>query len=146
METRLTLRPGQNGTKKLVERYGERLIRVRYLYDPQTQRRLKTVELVVESVPWRPRMRHPRRRDDEIVAVRIAFSESDLRERAKRLGAVWRPAQKQNYGRSAGAMPNASASPTACQDRTPSKANTPRYMPAYFSIYRWMVASTNRCF
>ena len=94
METRLTLRPGQNGTKKLVERYGERLIRVRYLYDPQTQRRLKTVELVVESVPWRPRMRHPRRRDDEIVAVRIAFTESDLRERAKRLGAVWRPAQK----------------------------------------------------
>jgi len=28
METRLTLRPGQNGTKKLLERYGERLVRV----------------------------------------------------------------------------------------------------------------------
>jgi len=94
METRLTLRPGQNGTKKLVERYGERLVRVRYLYDPQTQRRLKTVELVVESVPWRAHTRRPRRRNDEIVAVRIAFSEADLRERAKRLGAIWRPAQK----------------------------------------------------
>jgi hypothetical protein len=94
METRLTLRPGQNGTKKLLERYGERLVRVRYLYDPQTQRRLKTVELIVESVPWHAHARRPRRRDDEIVAVRIAFSESDLRERAKRLGAVWRPAQK----------------------------------------------------
>ena len=50
METRLTLRPGQNGTKKLLERYGTRLVRVRYLYDPQAGRRLKTVELIVESI------------------------------------------------------------------------------------------------
>ena len=94
METRLTLRPGQNGTKKLVERFGERLLRVRYLYDASTGRRLKTVELIVSSAPWRPRARAARRRDDEIVAARIAFHETDLRERAKRLGAVWRPAQK----------------------------------------------------
>src|SRR5688572_32067517 len=94
METRLSLRPGQNGAKKLVERYGERLVRVRYLYDARTGRRLKTVELVIESVAWTPRARHPRRRDDEIVAVRIAFEETDLRARALRLGAPWRPAQK----------------------------------------------------
>jgi hypothetical protein len=94
METRLTLRPGQSGTKKLLERYGERLVRVRYLYDRQAGRRLQTVELIVESVAWHPRARHPRRRDDEIVGVRIAFRETELRERAKRLGAVWRPAQK----------------------------------------------------
>ena len=54
METRLTLRPGQHGTRKLVERYGERLLRVRYLYDAASGRRLKTVELIVESVPWTP--------------------------------------------------------------------------------------------
>ena len=94
MQTRLTLRPGQSGTKKLVARYGDRLIRVRYLYDEGGGRRLKTVELVVESVPWHPRSRSPRRRNDDIVAVRIAYDEVDLRERAKRLGAVWRPAQK----------------------------------------------------
>jgi hypothetical protein len=94
VETRLTLQPGQNGAKKLVERYGERLVRVRYLYDKKAARRLKTVELIVESVPWTPRPRHPRRRDDEIVAVRIAWAETDLRERARRLGGVWRPAQK----------------------------------------------------
>ena len=94
MQTRLTLRPGQSGTKKLVERFGERLIRVRYLYDERTGRRLKTVELVLESVPWRPRARAARRRDDDIVIVRIAWHETDLRDRAKRLGAVWRPAQK----------------------------------------------------
>jgi hypothetical protein len=94
METRLTLRPGQAGTKKLAMRYGERLLRVRYLYDEKTARRLKTVELIVESVPWRPAKRRPRRRDEEIVAVRIAYGELELRERAKRLGAVWRSAQK----------------------------------------------------
>jgi hypothetical protein len=67
VETRLTLRPGC---------------------------RLKTVELIVESVVWRPRPRHPRRSDDDIVIVRIPYREAELRERAKRLGAVWRPAQK----------------------------------------------------
>ena len=94
METRLTLRPGQPGTKKMTQRYGERLLRVRHRYDRQNERRLKTVELIVESVPWRPAARRPRRRDEEIVAVRIAYREGDLRERAKRLGAVWRPAQR----------------------------------------------------
>jgi hypothetical protein len=94
METRLTLRPGQHGTRKLLERYGERLLRVRYLYDVDSGRRLKTAELIVESVPWTPHARKPRRRDEEIVAVRIAWDEADLRQRAKRLGAVWRPAQK----------------------------------------------------
>ena len=35
--------------------------------------------------------RRPRRRDEEIVAVRIGIGETGLRERAKRLGAIWRP-------------------------------------------------------
>ena len=60
METRLTLRPGDKGTRKLVERFGERLVRVRYLYDAEAGRRLKTVELIVQSIPWQPRSRSPR--------------------------------------------------------------------------------------
>jgi hypothetical protein len=94
METRLTLRPGQPGTRKLVARHGERLVRVRYLYDAAGGRRLKTVELVVESVPWTTRARSARRRDDDVVYARIAYHEADLRARAKRLGAIWRQAQK----------------------------------------------------
>ena len=94
METRTTLRPGQKGTRKLVDRFGDRLVCVRYRYDTGSGRRHTTVELIVSSGPWRPKERRPRRRDDEIVVVRIAFHEADLRERAKRLGAVWRPAQK----------------------------------------------------
>lgn len=33
MEARLKLKPGQNGTKKLLTRYGERLVCVRYRCD-----------------------------------------------------------------------------------------------------------------
>ena len=54
MRTQVTLQPGQKGTKKLYDRYGDQLVCVRYRYDAARQRRLKTVELIVEEVPWRP--------------------------------------------------------------------------------------------
>jgi hypothetical protein len=65
VETRLTLRPGQSGTNRLVERFGERLVRARYLYDEKAGRRLKTVELIVESVlaSARPQPAQARRPD-----------------------------------------------------------------------------------
>ena len=69
-------------------------MRVRYLYDAKACRQYKTVELIVPSTAWQPSRRNPRRRDDDIVAVRIAYEETELRERAKRLGAVWRPVPK----------------------------------------------------
>ncbi len=94
METRLTLRPGQAGTKKLVTRFGERLLAVRYVYDREAGRRYKTVELIVEATPWAPQARQPRRTPDDIGQVRIGFHETLLRERARNLGGVWRPAQK----------------------------------------------------
>jgi hypothetical protein len=45
----LHLKPGQKGTKRLLEQYGDRLICVRYRYDAQQPRRFKTVELVVDE-------------------------------------------------------------------------------------------------
>jgi hypothetical protein len=57
MQTRLSLRPGQKGTKKLVVEYGDRLVAVRYRYDADRQRRYKTIELIVEESPWLPRLR-----------------------------------------------------------------------------------------
>ena len=94
METRLTLRPGMPGTKRLVARYGERLVCVRYLYDDARNCRLKTVELVIEEAPWHGRARRPRRNDHDLVGVRIAWNESELRSAVKRAGAIWRPRQK----------------------------------------------------
>lgn len=84
----LARQPGQPGTKKLLARYGERLVAVRYCYDEALNCRHKTVELIVETVPWNFQPRAPRMRDEEMVAVRIAYAETDLRERAKRLGAL----------------------------------------------------------
>src|SRR5713226_531155 len=94
MEVRLTLRPGMPGTKRLLARYGERLVRVRYLYDEARNRRVKTVELVIAEAPWRGRARRPRRNDHDLVGVRIAWNESELRSAVKQAGAIWRPKAK----------------------------------------------------
>ena len=51
---RLHLKPGQKGTKQLLAQYGDRLLCVRYRYDAQRKKRLKTVELVVAEHDWEP--------------------------------------------------------------------------------------------
>jgi hypothetical protein len=61
MQTRLSLAPGQNGTKKLLARYGERWVCVRYRYDAASKVRHKTVELIVETSAWAPNRRNPRK-------------------------------------------------------------------------------------
>ena len=94
METRLSLAPGQNGTRKLVTRYGERLVCVRYRYDAARKVRHKTVELIVETTPWNSRRRNARREPNDMVAVRIEFSETALRERIKAAGGIWRHRQR----------------------------------------------------
>lgn len=91
METRLGLAPGQNGTKKLLAQYGERLVRVRYRCDAERSLRLKTVELVVETTPWTPRGRARRREITDMVGVAVAYRETELRARIKAAGGIWRP-------------------------------------------------------
>lgn len=54
MRVRLVRRPGQHGTRAYVERYGNRLVCVRYRYDTAAGRRYKTVEIIVEEAPWAP--------------------------------------------------------------------------------------------
>jgi hypothetical protein len=57
MRTRLHLKPGQRGTKRLSEKYGEQLVCVRYRYDDATKKRYKTVELIVDVAEWAPRQK-----------------------------------------------------------------------------------------
>jgi hypothetical protein len=96
METRLTLRPGDRGARKLAARFGERLVCVRYRYDPAAGRRYTTVELIVAEAPWtpRPRKRRHNRPAEEMVYVRVGFAEEALRAKMKALGAIWRPQHK----------------------------------------------------
>lgn len=92
MRTRLTLRPGERGTKKLLERYGDRLLCVRYRYDDATGRRVKSAEIIVDETEVEP-----------IVApvppcgrrfISVGIDERDIRDRVKRAGGRWHPAER----------------------------------------------------
>jgi hypothetical protein len=54
MKTRVNLKPGQKGTKRLVEQYGDTLLCVRYRYDEKTNKQYKTVEIIVSESDWTP--------------------------------------------------------------------------------------------
>ena len=92
MKARLTLQPGQDGTRKLVEEYGDRLLYVRYQYDPERKRRVKTVELIVEEVPWAPTLGRISRKT--IVGVRVTPQEGAVRQQVKQAGGTWDPKRK----------------------------------------------------
>jgi hypothetical protein len=91
MKSRLNLKAGQDGTKKLVEKYGNALLYVRYRYDEVKGLRLRTVELIDEAVAWQPTLRI---RKEEMVPVNVYFTEKDLREKLKVLGGKWHPEEK----------------------------------------------------
>jgi len=97
MIAKTTLRPGQKGTKHLVEKYGDRLICVRYRYDEANHKRYTTVELVEAEATWvdEPAQSSPQGlTHTDRVGVRIEYGETELRDKAKQLGAIWRPRHK----------------------------------------------------
>jgi hypothetical protein len=51
MDVVKTLRPGDSGTKKLTQRFGDRLVCVRYRKDENKKRRYTTIELIVDEGP-----------------------------------------------------------------------------------------------
>lgn len=103
-------RPGQRGTRKLVARYGERLVCVRYRYDAASGTRYKTVELIVDHAAWTPPPPHPHMLKPRIevdnlgdleatslpqkVGVKVFFRENDLRQRVKAAGGLWSKDEK----------------------------------------------------
>lgn len=79
------LKPGQKGTKRLQEKYGDTLLCVRYRFDEIRQVKIKTVELIVDEKP----LVMPRFRDEEMVPVAVAYDEVELREQLRRMRARW---------------------------------------------------------
>jgi len=92
MTTRLKLKPGQRGTKKYVEMYGDVLICVRYRDDEGTCTRVKTVEIVVETKAWMPPP--PKFAAGEMVPVRIAMAETSSKKLARASCERWDPVEK----------------------------------------------------
>lgn len=114
METKATRRPGQKGTLKHLEQHGDRLLFVRYRYNPKTNTRLTTVELIVDERPARPASaetapvhatdrestpvppstagtRSVRELGPRPVGVRIGAREQALRIRVRAAGGYWDP-------------------------------------------------------
>ncbi|MDD2734818.1 MAG: hypothetical protein PHF56_12815 [Desulfuromonadaceae bacterium] len=89
MKTRLTLKPGQKGTKQLTDKYGDALLCIRFRYDDETGKRFKTVELIVEQTDWIPPP--PRYDSDILVPLRIDVSNFSLRAKVKAAGGKWFP-------------------------------------------------------
>jgi len=88
MKSHCHLKPGQKGTKRLVEQYGESLLCVRYRYDETRGVRLKTVEIIVEEKTWQPPFSF---KDGDIVPITVAFEETELRAKLQKMRARWDP-------------------------------------------------------
>ena len=91
MKSYCHVKPGQNGSKRLTEQYGDRLLCVRYRYDEQRRMRVKTVEIIVEERPWQPPFRF---RDDDLVPVTVGFEETTLREKLRKARGTWDPQER----------------------------------------------------
>lgn len=91
MKTRVKLKPGQKGTKKLTAQYGDKLVCVRYRYDIEKRKRVKTVEIIVEEGDWIPPS--AKYSAGTMVPLRIGPRETLLREQVRALGGRWDPEQ-----------------------------------------------------
>jgi hypothetical protein len=92
MKTRRKLLPGQPGTKQLLKQYGDRLVCVRYRYDRVGQRKLKTVELIIDDAEWHPDPSRipPHKR----VALRVGYGERAIIKAVKAAGGRWNRPQR----------------------------------------------------
>jgi len=91
MKANIHLKPGQKGTKRLLEEYGDKLLCVRYRYDEKRQVRLKTVEIIVSEKPCTPPLPY---RDHDIVNVMLPYTRTALRDKLKAAGGRWNPDEK----------------------------------------------------
>lgn len=91
MDARSTLRPGKKGTKKLVARFGDRLICVRYRYDAQRRKRFTTVELIVDEADWHGPTPTTHKSDPPVgpVAIKVEMWESAIQRKVRAAGGTW---------------------------------------------------------
>ena len=88
MDIRRNLKPGQKGTKKLVDIYGDSLVCVRYRYDEKRKKRLKTVELVIDESDWKPQEKKSVT-NNRIVGIRVELGETGLQSKVRNAGGKW---------------------------------------------------------
>ena len=87
MKSQKVLKPGQPGTKKWVEKYGDSLYYVRHRYESESNRKIVTVELIVEEKYHQ--VNSNKTPANKIMYLRIGFSEKYLRKLVKESGGRW---------------------------------------------------------
>lgn len=75
-----------------MKRYGDRLVCVRYRYDEEQHRRIKTVELIVEEEEWHPDSSRipPNKR----IGITAGYHEKALIKQIKSAGGRWNRAKQ----------------------------------------------------
>ena len=65
---------------------------VRYRYDPEKKRRIKTIELIIAEAPWQPVSK--RIPTNKIMQIRVKYGEVDLGRRVRAAGGMWNRAKQ----------------------------------------------------
>ena len=98
MEVIKKMKPGEPGTKRLHNQYGDRLFCVRYRGDAQQRRRITTVELIIDEgfyyVPSSVEKALQSPNANRNVHLRVGYEETELRRQIKAVGARWQPEHK----------------------------------------------------
>ena len=92
MEVIKTFKPGDDGTKRYTDKYGQTLCAVRYRRSPCRTRVYTTVEIIVserEAYRKNDNAFIKRSVDKKWVALRIGFEEVELRNEVRRIGGRW---------------------------------------------------------
>lgn len=83
MDVLKTLKPGDNGTKRLTSRYGDRLVCVRYRQDKAKNRRYTTVEIIVDEGPIEQNKLYRLAPEERTLSVCVFVASGDQETRAK---------------------------------------------------------------
>ncbi|MGD0339911.1 MAG: hypothetical protein ABSB78_14115 [Bacteroidota bacterium] len=88
--TRQTIKAGERGTAKYVQKYGLNLLFVRYYYDWEKKRRITTAEVIIDKKDWIPKKIKP----TTIVKVKVDWAETGIRQSIKANGGKWNSERK----------------------------------------------------
>jgi hypothetical protein len=84
--------PGQSGTKRWKKKFGDDLVCVRYRYDELLQKKVTTVEIIVEQSIWEKR---PHKiPGNKIMSIRVNYGELKISGIVKKAGGRWNSKEK----------------------------------------------------
>ena len=94
-------KPQDKETRKLFNKYGEQLLCVRYHYDLENMRRFKTVELVVDEMPFLPSASDQDFKSPPpatpYVGLCVELEEKDVVNSLQAMGGFWSPGDRLWY-------------------------------------------------